>query len=137
VTNWQYLGFLFSFAALLLACVKPYKNNYMNVLDTLLLAHISLMCHLLSREWFSGAETQLLIVSLIPALAFGLLLLVKLCSKLRKCRALKQCIKVRCCLLLRKQAETGSVNSPVTSEDELMRPTSSTIESFTTYGAIC
>lgn len=138
VTNWQYLGFLFSFAALLIACVKPYKNKYMNILDTLLLAYISLVCHLLSREWFSGAETQILIVGLIPALVFGLLLLVKLCSKLRKCRALKRCIKVSwCCLPLREQTETVSDNSPDTSEDELMQPTSSTIESFTTYGAIC
>ena len=134
ITNWQYFGLLFSLAALLMACVKPYKNKYMNILDTLLLAHISLVCQLLMREWFSGAETQILIILLIPALVFGLLLIVKLCSKLRKCRALKWCIKViRCCQ--RRQTET-SVSSPDVSEDELMHPTSSTIESFTTYGAV-
>ena len=133
LTNWQYFGFLFSFTALLIAYVKPYKKRYMNILDTLLLAHISLMCQLLTREWFSGAETQILLICLIPALVFGLLLIVKLCSKLRKCRALKWCIKVRCCQ--RKQTET-SVSSPDVSEDELKHPTSSTVESFTTYGAI-
>ena len=136
VSNWQNLGFMFSFASLLIAFIKPYKNKYMNILDTLLLAHISLVCHLLTREWFSGAETQILIIGLIPALVFGLLLIGKLCSELRKythCRALKWCTKVKCCQ--RKQTETN-VSSPDINKDELMHPTSSTIESFTTYGAI-
>lgn len=130
VSNWQYVGFMFSFAALLIACVKPYKNKYINILDTLLLAHISFLCHLLTREWFPRAEMQILIIGLIPALVFGLLLIGKLCSKLKKCRLFKWSTKVKCCQ--RKQAESN-VSSP---ENELMHPTSSIIESFTTYGAI-
>ena len=105
----------------------------MNILDTLLLAHLSLVCHLLTREWFSGAETQILIICLVPALVFGLLLIVKLCSKLRKCCALKWCTKVRCC---QREEIVTDVSSHDVSDDELKHPTSSTIESFTTYGAI-
>ena len=49
-----YASLIFVPSALLIAFVKPYKQRYMNVLDTLLLALFAVVCILLSREYFFG-----------------------------------------------------------------------------------
>ena len=36
--------------AILIALCRPYKETYMNVLDTILMAHMGLLCHLVSSE---------------------------------------------------------------------------------------
>ena len=56
-----YASFLFLGSALLIASVRPYKRNYMNVLDTLLLVHLNVAFVLLSRNYFSGDGTQVYI----------------------------------------------------------------------------
>ena len=43
-------------ASLLIALCRPYKEMYMNVLDTLLLAHFGLFCHLVSS--YQGFQIQ-------------------------------------------------------------------------------
>ena len=43
-------------ASLLIALCRPYKETYMNVLDTLLLAHFGLFCHLVSS--YQGFQIQ-------------------------------------------------------------------------------
>ena len=43
-------GIIITITALLIALCRPYKKTYMNVLDTILLLHFGLLCHLLSAE---------------------------------------------------------------------------------------
>ena len=45
---WFPSDIVLSVTAMLVATVRPYKKNYLNVLDTLLLIHLGLMSHLLS-----------------------------------------------------------------------------------------
>ena len=49
---------LFWTAALLVALVKPYKSRYMNVLDSLLLAHLGLICILLPTSVGVASDRQ-------------------------------------------------------------------------------
>ena len=41
---------IFTITGLLIALCRPYKATYMNVLDTLLLAHLGISCHLMSSD---------------------------------------------------------------------------------------
>jgi hypothetical protein len=43
-------GIIITITTLLIALCRPYKKSYMNVLDTILLLHFSLLCHLVSAE---------------------------------------------------------------------------------------
>ena len=45
---WLPRGILFSVTALVIALLRPYKATYMNILDTLLLIHLAIFCHLMS-----------------------------------------------------------------------------------------
>ena len=78
-----YASFIFIASALLIAFVKPYKQRYMNALDTLLLAQFTIVCILLSREYFRGDGTQIFAIMLIPAVVFKLLLFFNVCKKLK------------------------------------------------------
>lgn len=126
---WEFRGVLFSIAALLTAYSQPYKEKYMNVLDTLLLAHLSIVCHLLARNWFSGADTQILIVALIPALVLGVVVVIILCWK-SKNRLLG------CCQIKKKQVLVDNIVADDDVRLALNKPTSSTISSFKTYGSV-
>ena len=52
ISFWSYLGFLFMVAAFLVGYLKPYKKSYMNILDTILLAYMSVFFTLLTRSFF-------------------------------------------------------------------------------------
>ena len=41
---------IFTVLAILIALCTPYKETYMNILDTILMAHLGLLCHLVSSE---------------------------------------------------------------------------------------
>ena len=43
-------GIIITVTALLIVLCRPYKKTYMNVLDTILLLHFGLLCHLISAE---------------------------------------------------------------------------------------
>ena len=47
---------VFMVTALLIALCRPYKRTYMNVLDTFLLVHFGLLCHLMSA--YDGFQVQ-------------------------------------------------------------------------------
>ena len=66
-----------------MAFIKPYKRTYMNVLDTLLLAHLTVLCALLTRAYYSDEGTQIFIDTLIPAAVFKLILLLMIVVKLK------------------------------------------------------
>ena len=137
ISNWLYRGYLLSIAAFLIAYTKPYREKYMNVLDTLLLAHLSIVCHLLTRNRFSGDGIQTLIIILIPALLFGLLPFLKLCFKVIKITGIRQYL-LGCCQKKQIENDVGNTISDVkaTHVQTLKTPTSSTIASFKTYGSL-
>ena len=78
ISFWLYAALIFSASSALVASVRPYKQKYMNILDTLLLVHLNVVCMLLSREYFPGDGIQLYVVLLLPKIVFGLLLTYKL-----------------------------------------------------------
>ena len=81
---WTYCVLIFLSSTILIALVKPYKNTYMNVLDTLLLALQVYTCAVLSNTLSVGMETNAFIVFCIPIFAFGLGLLSIVLIKLYK-----------------------------------------------------
>ena len=104
----------------------------MNVLDTLLFTHLTIICVLLSRHYFLGDGNQLFIALLIPVFVFGLLLLLKICTKFKN--------------RLVRQYDQPSTNSKTTVRKEnsgpdskenqpLIDPTSVTID-IKSYGGI-
>ena len=94
--HWFTKGVLFLVASLIITTFKPYKIGYMNVLDSLLLAHLSILCNIMSlpsEEYFRSH--YVLVVQLLCLLPFAVLMLyiVKRIT-FSICRALKQNFKV-------------------------------------------
>ena len=83
ISVWQFSGFIFLLSAVLIASMQPYREKYMNILDTLLLIHLNIISILLSREYFPDDGTQFFIVLFVPQVVFGLLLLYKICAVLK------------------------------------------------------
>ena len=71
----SYLVLIFLTATLLIAIARPYKENYMNIFDTLLLGHLTFLSKIQTDKYFQGLGTQLVILSLVPAFALGICLL--------------------------------------------------------------
>ena len=73
----------FTVALLLISLCRPYKYMYMNVLDVLLLAHLGLLCHLLTATSYQGFRSQtnavfaISVMVSLPFAGFMLLILAK------------------------------------------------------------
>ena len=65
----SYLVLIFLSATLLIAIARPYKENYMNVFDTLLLGQLTFMPKILTDDYYDGMGTHIFILNLIPAVA--------------------------------------------------------------------
>ena len=83
ISHFLYAAFIFLASTVLIAFIKPYKQAHMNVLDTLLLALLTVLCALLSRGYYSKEETLIFAIVLMPAAVFKLLLLVMIVAKLK------------------------------------------------------
>ena len=70
----SYMVLLFLSATLLVAIVRPYKERYMNIFDTLILGHFTFMSKMQTDNYSKGMGTQLFILNLIPAFALGICL---------------------------------------------------------------
>ena len=85
---WFLRNIIFISAVLLVGLCKPYKKMYMNVVDTLLLAHFGLLCHLISA--YNGFQVQANLVLTfeavvaLPFVCFVLFFIVRGCLKVRK-----------------------------------------------------
>ena len=100
----------------------------MNILDTLLLAHLTVLCALLSREYYPDEGTQIFAFVLIPAVVFKLILLFMIVMKFKHCMV-QQYNKLFKCIHGSKFA--GKVKNLVTDSTEtqpLVNPTSSVVE---------
>jgi hypothetical protein len=79
---WSYLVFIFLTCTILIALVRPYKKMYMNVIDTLLLADLTLLCHLFTRRYSNDEVWQVMAVTSGPAVLFGGFTLYQVCKRL-------------------------------------------------------
>ena len=120
---WTFGAILLSSAAMLIALVQPYKKTYMNVLDSLLLSLLAMICLLLSMssEYSSVQGTEVFIIILIPAVIFWLYLVFKLVYKLWK--KLKHC----CFVLIMEKTRMFNIDKCSQQSQLLTHPTSSTV----------
>ena len=128
---WLILAFVFLTFTLVIALVQPYKKKLFNVLDSLLLAHLTVACLLLSREYFPGDDTQIFAVILLPTALFGLLAVFKVIAKVRNglLKPYKHCYSCKWFKQLFKHGDTVAIEKFRT----LGNPTASVIN-ITTYG---
>ena len=123
--NDPYLGrsAVFIVTTLVIAICRPYKDMYNNVFDTLLLAHLGLLCHLISS--YPGFQYQapfvitFEIMLALPFVGFVLFVSLKVYQKVRS--------RFRC-----DNKQSGSTHSD--HQQLLSDPTAST--SITTYGTV-
>ena len=103
--SWMYLAFLFGVCCLLTALVRPYKKTYMNIIDALILALLSLNCIQTSSFFsasFRSADAEFQLWNLAVTSCFPLLVIffsVFPCKSLLK--AMKQNLSIRkklCCI---------------------------------------
>ena len=131
ISYWLYAASIFLTFSLLIALVKPYKQNYMNILDTLLLAHLAIVCGILSRDYFSGDETQLFVVLLIPVFVFGLFFLFKIHTKFKNSLRLVRHCK---CYNSKQEFHCDSKTAGIQDQKQLISPTSTVID-IQSYGS--
>ena len=118
-------AFVFLAFALLITFVKPYKCTYRNLLDGLLLAHMTVLFTLLAREYDPRNEVQVMVIILLPAVVFGLIIIFKILCKFKN--SVKVCKEHLARKLNRKNAEySRQVDSRET--EPLIAPTSSTVD---------
>ena len=123
---WSFVGFVFLATAVLIGYVKPYKKWYMNALDTLLLAFLSLACQLLSRDYFPAERTQTMILSMMPLFVIGLLLIIKGCTKFKS--KVMRCCKTFCKLQQGRETDLEANNHVNDHSQPLLTPTSATVD---------
>ena len=138
-----------SVAALMIALCRPYKNAYMNVLDSIFLIYFGLFCHLISS--YQGFYTEhatfvftFEVVLLLPLVAFVLFISLRAIYKtkaasflLQKCRLIwsRMSSKLQSCLLLcRGDISTNECDASVSVEQRLIEPINA--EDIASYGAM-
>ena len=133
--EWTYETILFTSAAMLISLVQPYKKMYMNVLNSLLLALLAMLCHLLSTspDYSAIRDIEVFTICLIPGIVFWLYLVFKLVLKLWK-QLLRHC---SCVMKLMKMFNVVKHSQ----RDQLLthvHPTSTTvtITDVCSYGSI-
>jgi hypothetical protein len=133
-------GTIITIAALLIALCKPYKKTYMNVLDTILLLHFGLLCHLVSAETgFSNKKILAITFEAMIALPLLCCVLFLTAKVLKLQKVLKSLAKVcrvfyQKCKSRHNRNDQGDVDysNPPSIQQLLIEPT--TIEN--TYGSI-
>ena len=106
---------VFAITLLLIAVCRPYKETYMNIVDTILLIHIGLFCHFVSAE--NGFENEKIlaitfqVMMIFPLVGFIMFLIMK-GSRLQK--ALKGIYqKCKSCIGRRNEDQEFDSSSPV------------------------
>ena len=87
----------FTVALMLISLCRPYKEMYMNVLDVLLLAHLGILCHLLSSYQGFQVEGNFVFtfsaMILLPFTGFILMIALKALQRVIKTHTVKVCIQ--------------------------------------------
>lgn len=127
--------------ALLIGLCRPYKEVYMNVLDTLLLAHFGLFCHLISSyQGFEVGEKFVLVfktMSVLPFGAFVLFFVMRAIQRVQKSGTLQlfrqKCKHLVCC---NKFSTENRPNTPDHVESQLTAHMHSVNTTSVTYGTL-
>ena len=131
-------------ASLLIALCRPYKETYMNVLDTLLLAHFGLFCHLVSSyqgfqiQYHASFVYSFEIVLVLPFAGFLLYLGLRCLSNTAyKGRILVCKFKCLCCCndIMNQRMNSAKRSDSLSSEQPLVEPVH-VREISDSYGAI-
>ena len=133
----------------MIALCRPYKNAYMNVLDSILLIYFGLFCHLISsyQGFYTEHATFVFIfevVLLLPLVAFVLFISLRVIYKtkaasflLQKYRLIwsRMSSKLQSCLLLcRGDISSNECDASVSVEQRLIEPINA--EDIASYGAM-
>jgi hypothetical protein len=114
----------------LIALIQPYKKKYINVLDSLLLAHLAVICLLLSRDYFPGDGVQIFVMILLPTAMLGLFVILKIISKyLPLLRVYRYCCER--CKQLFKYTKTNTIHDQ---SRQLVNPQMAFFEENGKYG---
>ena len=135
---WFPTGTLVLLSALLIAFCKPYKKVYMNVLDTLLLAHFGLLCYFMSISCYFGKEYIIPVIKvafLLPLAILILWLILQLIISVVGAAVQPLMIKSVCSYLKQNNKHNiGASEKDRKSCEPLISPTTTTID-FSSYGA--
>ena len=69
---------IFLMATVLIAYVQPYKKTYMNIIDTILFATITVLTQLSTLDYFEAQATEVFVLALMPAIMLTLFCTFKL-----------------------------------------------------------
>ena len=121
ISVWLSYAFIFLIFSLLIALIQPYKNIYINVLDSLLLAHLTVVCLLLSRDYFPGDGAQIFVMMLLPVAMFGLFVVFKIFSKCH-CRLQLVSLYKYCCKRCKQLFKYTQICDQNNSSRQLVNP---------------
>jgi hypothetical protein len=88
---------VFIATSLMIALCRPYKKMYMNVLDSLLLAHLAILCHLISSyPGFQNTDNFVyvgLAMIALPFVCFVLFFILRAFKKIVKSSGFERCLR--------------------------------------------
>ena len=134
--TWFFAIVLFSSISILISFVKPYKKTYMNLVDTLLLALLSLLCLLVSTPFKNTllvAFCTLILLS-TPMIVFLFILTLNIFCKLKCLKIFKKCLGCKCW----SEAGVKEIHLPYTHEEhqQLIPPTLINSSKLVSYSSI-
>ena len=101
---------IFIAISLLIALCRPYKKMYMNVLDSLLLAHLGILCHLISSypgfQYTDNFVYTSLTMTSLPLVCFMLFFIQRAFRKILKSKGF-ECVFGKCKILFFHTKNSG------------------------------
>ena len=125
---------VFIATSLMIALCRPYKKMYMNVLDSLLLAHLAILCHLISSyPGFQYTDKFVYTAIAMIALPFACFMLFFVHKGFRKTKGSRFLRKCKTFLLMKIQVTQHlSSSTHIDSEQPLIDAT----RSCSSYGTV-
>lgn len=133
---------IFIVASLLVALCRPYKKTYMNVLDTLLLAHFGLFCHLISSyhgfeiRYHSSFVYTFEIVLAAPLVVFLVILAFSCLRKARNSPTFSQKCKYFCWTMMCDHRRNSEKRNDSSSSEQPLIESTHIENNNHSYGAI-
>ena len=132
---------IFTITTLLVALCRPYKEKYMNVLDTLLLAHLGISCHFMSSHAGFRYQANFVIanevLAALPFTGFVIFFLVRALQRVSKTQVVQMLFekcKSLCCLSAIQNIRTRITRSSNNDQNLVVQPTLAEISAD--YGSI-
>ena len=132
---WFFPTILFGGIAVLIAFIKPYKKTYMNLMDTLLLALIAVLCLLVTTPFENVflRALSLLMLYLAPMVLFLFIVILRLICKVKAFHFYKRwqhCIKE-----IRNNGPQGNTDAAQEAQC-LLPPSLITVTRLSSYSSI-